>query len=234
MQKILLVDDDPSSRESLGRFLAERGYPVAQTGHVCVPDVVDAEAPAAVLIVRLGIDEESLALCKILHDRGAVMVLYLAVRAELSDRIAAYEAGADDVMVGPVPDAEIDARLRAMLRRARTAQPPEILAVGDLRIDRARHRVTRAGEEIPLTLTEFNLLEYFARRKNTALTRKEILEAVWGGSVEGFTNIVDVYVNYLRKKIERSDRPKLLKTVRGVGYMVEDPGARGAEVGAAF
>lgn len=234
MQKILLVDDDAASRESLGRFLADRSYPVAQSSHAGVLDVVENEEPAAVLIVRPGVDDPALALCRALHDRGTAMVLFLAVSAEVSDRIAAYEAGADDVMVGVVSEPEIDARLRAMLRRARSTQPPENLAVGDLRIDRARHRVTRAGEEIPLTLTEFNLLEYFARRKNTALTRKEILEAVWGGSVEGFTNIVDVYVNYLRKKIERSDRPKLLKTVRGVGYMVEEPGSQGEELGAAL
>lgn len=237
MQKILLVDDDTASRESLGRFLAERGYTVAQTSHAGVLDVVEREVPATVLIVRPGVDDEALALCRALHDRGTAMVLFLAVSADVSDRIAAYEAGADDVMVGVVSEPEIDARLRAMLRRARSTrstQPPETLAVGDLRIDRARHRVTRAGEEIPLTLTEFNLLEYLARRKNTALTRKEILEAVWGGSVEGFTNIVDVYVNYLRKKIERSDRPKLLKTVRGVGYMVEEPASQGEELGAAL
>lgn len=234
MQKILLVDDDAASRESLGRFLVERGYSVAQSSHAGVLDVVENEEPGAVLIVRPSVDDPALALCRALHDRGTAMVLFLAVSAEVSDRIAAYEAGADDVMVGVVSEPEIDARLRAMLRRARSTQPPENLAVGDLRIDRARHRVTRAGEEIPLTLTEFNLLEYFARRKNTALTRKEILEAVWGGSVEGFTNIVDVYVNYLRKKIERSDRPKLLKTVRGVGYMVEEPGSQGEELGAAL
>jgi two-component system, OmpR family, copper resistance phosphate regulon response regulator CusR len=234
MQKILLVDDEGASRESLGRFLADRGYPVAQSSHAGIAGVVESEEPAAVLIVRPGVDDEALAICRALHDRGSVMVLFLAVTAGVADRIAAYEAGADDVMVGVVTEPEIDARLRAMLRRSRTSQPPENLVVGDLRIDRARHRVTRAGEEIPLTLTEFNLLEYFARRKNTALTRKEILEAVWGGSVEGFTNIVDVYVNYLRKKIERSDRPKLLKTVRGVGYMVEEPGTQNEELGAAL
>ena len=235
MQKILLVDDETASRESLGRFLADRGYSVAQSSHAGVLGVAESEGPAVVLIVRPGVDDEALTLCRALHDRGTAMLLFLAVCAEVSDRIAAYEAGADDVIVGVVTEPEIDARLRAMLRRARTSsQPPESLVVGDLRIDRARHRVTRAGEEIPLTLTEFNLLEYFARRKNTALTRKEILEAVWGGSVEGFTNIVDVYVNYLRKKIERSDRPKLLKTVRGVGYMVEEPGSQHEELGAAL
>ena len=89
-------------------------------------------------------------------------------------------------------------------------------------MDRIRHRVTREGEEIPLTLTEYNLLEYFLKNKNVALSRKDILKAVWGGTVDGFTNIVDVYVNYLRKKIERPDRKKMIKTVRGVGYLLEE------------
>ena len=235
MQKILLVDDDPSSRETLGRFLADRGHRVAQTAHSSVLDVFERENPVAVLISRLTVDDDGLALCKALHASGNTLVLFRAVNAAVPDRIAAYEAGADDVMVGAErPMEEIDARLRAMLRRPLVAKAPDCLTVGDLKIDRTRHRVTRAGEEIPLTLTEFNLLEYFARRKNVALTRREILEAVWGGNVEGFTNIVDVYVNYLRKKIERGDRPKLLKTVRGVGYMVEEPSDLQPEMGAAL
>lgn len=235
MRKVLLVDDDASARESLGRFLADRGHSIAQCAHAGVLDVIERESPAAVLVNRLTVDEDGLALCKALHARGTALVLFRAVTAGVPDRIAAYEAGADDVMVGAErPIEEIDARLRAMLRRTAMAKAPDCLVVADLKIDRTRHRVTRAGEEIPLTLTEFNLLEYFARRKNVALTRREILEAVWGGNVEGFTNIVDVYVNYLRKKIERGDRPKLLKTVRGVGYMVEDPGELLPEMGAAL
>ena len=234
MPKILLANDDFSSCEALGQFLAGRGHTVVPSALKGVLDSVDAEEPCAVIVCRVHVDDDTLGLCRVLHDRGGVRVLFLADRADVADRIAAYEAGADDVMVGASSAEEVDARLRAMLRRSRTARPPEIIAVGDLRIDRARHRVSRSGEEIPLTLTEFNLLEYFAKRKNVAVTRKEILEAVWGGSVEGFTNIVDVYVNYLRKKIERGDRPKLLKTVRGVGYMVEEPGTVENELGAAL
>lgn len=234
MSKILLVHDDPVPCALLGRSLAERGHVVARSALSGVLDVADAEGPSAVLVCRVTVDDEALAICRVLHDRGGAGVLLLAERADVADRIAAYEAGADDVMVGGPTSEEVDARLRALLRRARSARPPEVLAVADLRIDRARHRVSRAGEEIALTLTEFNLLEYFAMRKNVAVTRKEILEAVWGGSVDGFTNIVDVYVNYLRKKIERQDRPKLLKTVRGVGYMVEEPEGAGSELGAAL
>ena len=234
MPKILLGNDDPTSCEALANFLSNRGHVVARSSVDEVVDVVDTEDPCAVIVARVTTDEDTRALCRVLHDRGGVRVLFLAERADVADRIAAYEAGADDVMVGASSFEEVDARLRAMLRRSRVARPPEIIAVGDLRIDRARHRVSRSGEEIPLTLTEFNLLEYFAKRKNVAVTRKEVLEAVWGGGIDGFTNIVDVYVNYLRKKIERGDRPKLLKTVRGVGYMVEEPGLMDAELGAAL
>ena len=226
MMKILLVDQDPGSSDSLARFLSDRGLAVVAAPASRVQELLSVENPSAVLLVRRSPDAESFGVCRVVHDRPApsrTPLLLLVGQAEVADRIAAFEAGADDVVVGPVTPEEIDARLRALLRRAGAAVTPDHLVVGDLRIDRARHRVTRAGEEIPLTLTEFNLLEFFARRKNIALTRREILEAVWGGSVEGFTNIVDVYVNYLRKKIERSDRAKLLKTVRGVGYLLEEP-----------
>lgn len=223
MSKILLLDDDPVSRDALGRFLSGRGHTVIQASREAALELVEREPPAAVVLAGSSPDTETLDLTRMLHDRGGILVLFLTARADVSDRIAALDAGADDVVVGLAAPEEVDARLRALLRRAGAARPPDVLVVGDLRVDRARHRVTRAGEEIPLTLTEFNLLEYLARRKNVALTRKEILESVWGGSVEGFTNIVDVYVNYLRKKIERADRPKLIKTVRGVGYLLEEP-----------
>lgn len=224
MAKVLLVGDDPAARDALGRFLVGRGHPIAAAAFSQLDALVDAERPAAVILARETADGAALARCRALRERSGIVVVFLAARADLAGRIAALDAGADDVIVGPAAPEEVDARLRALLRRAGHPPPPDVLVVGDLRVDRARHRVTRAGEEIALTLTEFNLLEYLARRKNVALTRKEILEAVWGGSTEAFTNIVDVYVNYLRKKIERAGQPRLLKTVRGVGYLLEEPG----------
>ena len=224
MTKVLLVDDDPSAPETLAGFLGGRGFTVVRVPASRVQELLPVEKPSAVLLARRAPDAEAFSLCRGVHE-ARVPLLLLVMEADVAQRIAAFEAGADDVVTGMTPPEEVEARMRALLRRAGlvTGAPAQMVVVGDLRIDRARHRVSRAGEEIPLTLTEFNLLEYLARRKNVALTRKEILEAVWGGSVEGFTNIVDVYVNYLRKKIERIDRPKLIKTVRGVGYLLEEP-----------
>ena len=229
MSKILVVDEDPAVRTEMQSYVSSRGFEVfsASTGKDGLARFY-ADRPDAVLMEKdfTESDVDGLTLCRQLRNHhadggGQVPVLFVARRAELPERIAAFESGADDFVQKPTAVEEIFARVQALLRRAKGTRV-DILTASDLLIDRVRHRVTRAGEEIPLTLTEYKLLEYLVRNKNVALTRKAILDAVWGGTADGFTNIVDVYINYLRRKLERPEETmKLIKTVRGVGYLLE-------------
>lgn len=230
MSKILLVDEDLQSRNTLSSFFQTRGFDVvaAEKGRDGLARF-ESERPDAVLLGDALTDIDGVTICRTLRnqpDGGAeVAVMFVSEKAELPARIAAFESGADDFVERPTALEEIYARVQALLRRSKkngNGHSVDTLTCGDIKMDRIRHCVTREGEEIPLTLTEYNLLEYFLKNKNAALSRKDILKAVWGGTVDGFTNIVDVYVNYLRKKIERPEKKKIIKTVRGVGYLLEE------------
>lgn len=228
MSKILLVEEDSLSRSSTESYFQTRGFSVVASG--TGRDGLarfHAEKPDAVLLDKDISDVDGLTFCRTLRNQAEegsrVAVMFVANQSEMTERIAAFESGADDFVQKPTALEEIYARVQALLRRSqRNGSTVDVLEAGDLKMDRVRHKVTREGEEIPLTLTEYNLLEHLLKNKNVALSRKDILKAVWGGNVDGFTNIVDVYVNYLRKKIERPDRKRLLKTVRGVGYLLEE------------
>lgn len=228
MSKILLVDEDSQSRNTIESYFQTRGFSVVAsgTGRDALARFA-VEKPDAVLLDKDLGDVDGLTFCRTLRnqqdDGSRVAVMFVADQSDMTERIAAFESGADDFVQKPTALEEIYARVQALLRRSqRTVSAVDVLEAGDLKMDRVRHKVTREGEEIPLTLTEYNLLEHLLKNKNIALSRKDILKAVWGGNVDGFTNIVDVYVNYLRKKIERPDRKRLLKTVRGVGYLLEE------------
>ncbi len=226
MSKILVVDEDPAVRTEMHSYFSSRGFEVcsAASGRDGLVRF-HADKPDAVLLEKDFSDCDGLVLCRTLRneqaDGGQVPVLFVARKAELPERIAAFESGADDFLQKPTAVEEIFARVQALLRRTKGTRV-DVLSAGDLSIDRVRHRVVRGDEEIPLTLTEYKLLEYLVRNKNVALTRKQILDAVWGGNADGFTNIVDVYINYLRRKLERPEAKKLIKTVRGVGYLLEE------------
>ena len=222
--KLLLVDDDPAHHSEVDGYFCGRGFAVLAATAVDALDRYASENPDAVVLEKdlQGID--GLEICRAIRARPRegreVPVIFVAKNAALTDRIAAFESGADDFLPKPAAVEELFVRVQALLRRTKGARVDQLVA-GDLVIDRVRHRVTRGGEEIPLTLTEYKLLEHLVRNKNVALSRKEILDAVWGGSVDGFTNIVDVYINYLRRKIEREGDARLIRTVRGVGYLLE-------------
>jgi DNA-binding response OmpR family regulator len=148
----------------------------------------------------------------------------LTARDTIADKVTGLDQGADDYLTKPFAFEELLARLRALLRRGVTV-PLSELALADLRIDLVTHQVTRAGKRIDLTAKEFALLEFFLRQPGRVLSRALIAQHVWGVDFDTFTNVIDVYVNYLRKKIDADFEPKLLHTVRGVGYVMKEPGS---------
>jgi DNA-binding response OmpR family regulator len=146
-------------------------------------------------------------------------VLMLTAKDSLEDKILGLDLGADDYLTKPFDFGELLARLRALLRRE-IREKPVVFELGDLRLDPKTHRVTRGMRDIRLTLREYSLLEFFLRRKNQILSRETIIEHVWDSSFEGMPNIVDVYINYLRKKIDAGFSSKLIHTIRGAGYVL--------------
>jgi two-component system OmpR family response regulator len=220
--RLLLVEDDDKLSRALGRGLRHEGYAVdvASDGDEALMQAAVWDYDAIVLDVMLPI-RDGLAVCRALRDRGCwAPVLMLTARGQVHDRIAGLDVGADDYLVKPFDFGELLARLRALTRRAPPERPPR-LTVGDLVVDPATHEVTRAGTSIELTAREFAVLEFLARHAGEAITRTRLLDHVWDANFTGSTNIVDVYVGYLRRKLEQPfDRP-LIRTIRGVGYALE-------------
>jgi two-component system, OmpR family, response regulator len=220
--RVLLVEDDVKLTAALQRGLQREGYAVdlAATGDEALLQADVCDYDAVVLDVMLpGLD--GFAVCDEMRRRQHGMpVLMLTARDSVSDRIKGLDAGADDYLVKPFDFGELLARLRALVRRGPSARPP-VLKVGDLRIDPAAHLVTRDGHQVELTAREFAVLEFLASNAGKVVSRTALLEHVWDENYYGSTNVVDVYVGYLRKKLERPfDRP-LIRTVRGVGFKLE-------------
>ncbi len=208
---------------ALQRGLQREGYVVdlAVTGDEALAQASSYDYDAVVLDVMLP-GKDGFAVCKELRrDEQWVPVLMLTARDHVKDRIRGLDAGADDYLVKPFDFGEMLARLRALIRRG-PSERPAVIEVGDLRVDPAAHVVTRGGREVELTPREFALLLFLARHAGEVVPRIELLEHVWDESDEGSTNVVDVYVGYLRKKLERPFRRRpLIRTVRGVGFMLE-------------
>jgi two-component system OmpR family response regulator len=220
--RLLVVEDDVKLARALERGLQREGYAVdlADTGDDALSQAITNDYDAVVLDVMLpGID--GFAVCKEMRssERWAP-VLMLTARDQVGDRIRGLDAGADDYLVKPFDFGELLARLRALIRRGPTERAP-VLEVGELRIDPAARIVTRGGREIELTVREFALLHFLAQRAGAVVSREELLEHVWENAEEGSTNVVDVYVGYLRNKVEKPFRGKIIRTVRGIGFMLE-------------
>jgi len=154
-------------------------------------------------------------------DEVATAVLILTARDRLSDKVKGLDLGADDYLTKPFAFSELLARVRALLRRGKPTRSP-VLSIADLTLDPSSHRVSRGGQAIDLTAKEYALLEYLLRHQGRVLTRTMISEHVWDQSFDSYTNVIDVYVNYLRKKIDQGFEPKLIHTVRGVGYVLRE------------
>ncbi len=224
--KVLIVEDDPAVRQSLERSLAFEGYTVTSAADgLTALSAVQEQRPDAV-ILDLGLPKlDGLAVCRTLRGAGnTVPILVLTAREATRDRVTGLDAGADDYLPKPFALEELLARLRALLRRANgdgAADP--VLAVDDLRLDTLTREVTRAGRPLTLTRTEYELLHLLMLHPRQVLTRMQILQEVWGYDFDPGSNTLEVYIGYLRRKTEEGGSPRLLHTVRGVGYVLKPP-----------
>jgi two-component system response regulator MprA len=224
--QILVVDDEAAVRESLRRALALEGYEVelAADGAEALYrlDTGDVQPDAIVLDVLMP-NVDGLETARRLRGAGnRIPILMLTARDEVESRVAGLDAGADDYVVKPFALAELLARLRALLRRT-TNGSGEILQFADLELDPATREVKRGRDPIELTRTEFSLLELFMLNPRQVLTRSLIFERVWGYDFGLSSNSLDVYIGYLRRKTEVNGKPRLIQTVRGVGYALREP-----------
>jgi two-component system response regulator MprA len=224
--KILVVDDERAVRESLRRALELEGYEIelAADGLAALQLLeTNGEAqPDAVILDVLMPSVDGLEVCRRLRRSGnRVPVLMLTARDEIENRVAGLDAGADDYVTKPFALEELVARVRALLRRT-TAGEDELLRFADLELDPGTREVRRGGDPIELTRTEFALLELFMTNPRQVLTRSIIFERVWGYDFGFASNSLDVYIGYLRRKTETGDKPRLIQTVRGVGYALRE------------
>ncbi len=220
--RVLVVDDEPSVREALERVLRLDGFEVelAEDGVQAVRRMA-AQAPDAVVLDVLMPRLDGLEVCRRLRDTGdRTPVLMLTARDAVGDRVAGLEAGADDYLVKPFALEELLARLRALLRRTGWEGERQALRFDDLVLDPIAHEVRRGTRPIELTRTEFLLLELFMHHPRQVLTRSVIFDRVWGYDFGPTSNSLEVYVGYLRRKTEAAGEPRLLHTVRGVGYVL--------------
>ncbi len=235
--RILVVDDEPAVREAIRRSLAFEGYDteLAADGLAAL-EQVEAVHPDVIVLDVLMPRMDGLTTARRLRAAGVTTpILMLTARDTVGDRVTGLDAGADDYLVKPFELDELLARLRALLRRSSYATAAaehagdgteHTLVFGDLRMDPATREVTRAGRPVELTRTEYTLLELFLAHPRQVLTREQILKSVWGFDFEPSSNSLDVYVMYLRRKTEAGGLPRLVHTVRGVGYVLRSAEGR--------
>jgi heavy metal response regulator len=220
--RLLVVEDEKKVASFIKKGLEEEGYVVdlAADGESGLRMALDQVHDLIVLDLHLPKKNGLRVLQELRAEKVNTPVLLLTVRAAIEDKVLGLDAGADDYLTKPFAFQELLARVRALLRRRAEAEAT-VLRVADLTLDPARRLVSRGEEKIALTLKEFTLLEYFMRNSGRVLTRTMIAERVWGYDFDPMTNIIDVYVNYLRKKIDAARETKLIHTVRGVGYVLK-------------
>jgi two-component system response regulator MprA len=222
--RILVVDDEPAVREAVERALRLDGHDVllaADGGEALV--TLGERPPDAIVLDVLMPRVDGLELCRRMRSRGdRTPVLMLTARDAISDRVAGLDAGADDYLVKPFALDELLARVRALLRRSMPAAGGAPLRFADIELDPVAHEVRRGERQVELTRTEFLLLELFLRHPRQVLTRSLIFENVWGYDFGPTSNSLEVYMGYLRRKTEAGGEPRLLHTVRGVGYVLRE------------
>lgn len=224
MPTVLIVDDDLKLLKMLQRTLVYENLAVltCTNGEEALP-LVDSHRPDLLIVDWMMPKMDGLTLIQHLREEGnRTMVLMLTARDAVEYRVEGLESGADDYLVKPFAPAELVARVHAMLRRIEEKKEDQKLTFADVRLDPATYRVQRGETELTLTLTEFNLLHLFLRHPRLVLERGQILTDVWGYDFGGDDNVLEVYVGYLRRKLEANEQSRLIHTVRGVGYVFRE------------
>jgi len=220
--RILVVEDDPDMSRFIERGLREQSYAVdaVATGDAAIEAAVTAAYDVIILDAMIP-PPDGFEVCRQLRAQGiGATILMLTARDSVADRVEGLDSGADDYLVKPFEFAELLARLRALLRRRGVRQYP-VIEVGDLRLDTRSHRVTRGGDELPLTTKEYALLEYLSVNAGRVMGREEIAEHVWNDEFDPFSNLIEVYIGRLRRIVDRDRKVKLIHTIRGSGYILE-------------
>ncbi len=221
---ILVVDDDRPITDTLRRALAYEGYSVevALRGEDALKKVLEHQ-PDLIVLDRMMPGMDGLEVCRRLREGGnQVPILMLTAKDSIPDRVAGLDTGADDYLVKPMELDELRAHVRALLRR-HNPESTEVLRFADLELDTGSRLAKRGGREFALSTTEYELLQLFLRRPRQVLTRDVIMERVWGYDFEGESNVLEVYIGYLRTKLEAKGEPRLIYTIRGAGYVLREP-----------
>ncbi len=223
--KILLVEDEQKLAEALSRGLQHEGYTVdtIADGKKALTRISLHRSDYDLIILDLMLPSmDGLEICKQVRGMNiTIPILILTARAETETKVELLLTGADDYLVKPFSFAELNARIRALLRRPNESLP-ETLKIADIELNPAERKVMRGGREVPLTLKEFGLLEYFMRHPNQVVNREDLLNHLWDFNYVGFSNVVDVHVKNLRRKLENSGGAGILETVRGIGYRLAE------------
>ncbi len=220
---ILVVDDDRSIREALERGLRLEGFDVqtVENGQLAIDQVEENLPSLMILDINMPV-MNGIQVTKYLRAMNVdIPICVLSARDEITDRVSGLEAGADDYIIKPFAFEELLARVRALLRRNRSIST-NALEVGELRIDPQRRSVSYHNKDLDLTKKEFELLYVLANNANLVMTRYQLLEQIWGYNFEADTNVVDVFIGYLRKKMEENSNPRVIDTVRGVGFTLRN------------
>ncbi|MCX5205531.1 response regulator transcription factor [Streptomyces sp. NBC_00237] len=219
---VLVAEDDPGVRSTLDQLLRFEGYKVLlATDGLEALALLEGERPDVAVLDVVMPNLDGLGLCRMLRRRGdRLPVLVLTARHEVGDRVAGLDAGADDYLAKPFATEELFARMRALLRRTEPAEAAGELTVGDLALDPEARLAFRGGRQLDLTKTEFDVLELLLCHPGVVLTRSQIYESIWGYDFDTTSRSLDVYIGYLRQKTEQGGEPRLIHTVRSVGYTV--------------